>query len=84
MFSYILFLIFSLSSLHAENISQLTKKLKLYGGMKAKNQWERVFSSERHLIRYKLDKIAPQQREALKAHLIEHAADSKHPTVSGV
>ena len=62
----------------------LAKKLNLYGGEKAVIQWERVFSSPRHLKRYKLDTLDAVQKEKLKAYLIEHAADSDQPIVPGL
>jgi len=62
----------------------LAKKLNLYGGEKAVIQWERVFSSTRHLKRYKLDTLDAATREKLKAYLIEHAADSDQPIVPGL
>lgn len=71
-------------SLKAEEISSLAKELNLYGGTKATIQWQRVFSSERHLVRYGLDSLPLHTRENLKLYLIKHAADSKQPIVPGL
>ena len=65
-------------------IVQLAKKYNLYPGSKASIQWERVFSSERHLKRYKLENIPEPLRVSLKIYLIEHAADSDQPIVPGL
>lgn len=62
----------------------LSKNLNLYAGSKATIQWERVFSSQRHLQRYKLDSLSIIQREELKKYLIKHAADSDQPIVPGL
>jgi hypothetical protein len=70
--------------LNAQDVVALAKKLKLYGGTKASVQWERVFSSERHLIRYNLDPLDQETRYALKKYLIEHSADSQQPIVPGL
>jgi len=79
-------LIFSFSSLYAKNadVRQLAKELNLYAGSKAIIQWERVFSSQRHLVRYKLDTLSQAERDQLKEYLIQHAADSKQPIVPGL
>ena len=76
-------LLFS-TALSANDIGVLAKKLSLYGGSKAAIQWERVFSSERHLIRYKLDSLAQDTREELKKYLVDHSADSQQPIVPGL
>ncbi len=69
---------------YAEPIETIAKKLNLYGGEKATVQWKRVFSSKRHLQRYKLEKLDKTTRDKLKKYLIEHAADSEQPIVPGV
>jgi len=65
-------------------IEKLSKSLNLYGGEKAIIQWRRVFSSPRHLKRYKLDRLDPQTRARLEDYLIKHAADSDKPIVPGL
>jgi len=80
LFSFLLFA----NSDHNQNISSLAKKLHLYPGEKATIQWNRVFSSPRHLKRYKLDAIDATTRQKLKAYLIAHAADSEQPTLPGL
>ncbi|MEN4052841.1 hypothetical protein [Sulfurimonas sp. NWX79] len=72
------------TSLFAEDIAETAKKFNLYGGQKATIQWKRVFSSPRHLKRYKLDTLSQETRTKLQAYLIEHAADSDQPIVPGL
>ena len=67
-----------------QSIAQLAKNLHLYGGQKAIIQWERVFSSQRHLKRYKLDNLPVSERLELKKYLIDHAADSEQPIIPGL
>ena len=85
---YILFIaILSVfSSLYANNITiiRLAQDLHLYPGTKAIVQWKRVFSSKRHLKRYKLTTLSNETKEKLKSYLIEHAIDSKQPIVPGL
>jgi len=70
--------------LFGSDMSQLSKELNLYAGSKAVIQWERVFSSQRHLKRYKLDTLPESLRHKLRNFLIEHAADSQQPIVPGL
>ena len=77
-----LFLLFT--NIQASDIVLLAKKLKLYAGTKATIQWERVFSSKRHLKRYRLDDLDDKTRKKLKIYLIKHAADSDQPIVPGL
>ena len=74
----------TLTPLNANNIPDLASKLGLYGGMKATIQWERIFSNEKRLKRYKLNTLPKGIQEALKLYLIEHAADSEQPIVPGL
>ncbi len=71
-------------SIDNTHIVELAKEYNLYAGSKASIQWERVFSSERHLKRYKLDTIPEPLRRSLKIYLIKHAADSDQPIVPGL
>ncbi|WP_373072313.1 hypothetical protein [Sulfurimonas sp.] len=64
--------------------ADLAKKLNLYAGTKASIQWERIFSSERRLKRYKLDNLDEVKLIQLKNYLIKHSADSKQPVVPGL
>ena len=80
----ITFIFSSLSILHAQDVASLAKELNLYGGSKATVQWERIFSSERHLLRYKLDSLPKQTRDQLKKYLVQHSADSQQPIVPGL
>jgi len=81
---YLVFLFFFTTSIYARDIAHLAKELNLYGGTKAKIQWERVFSSQRHLVKYGLDQLPLKKREELKKYLLKHAADSKQPIVPGL
>ena len=83
---YIILTILLSFTLHAQSSETVTlaKNLNLYAGSKAVIQWERVFSSSRHLTRYKLDSLSQKQRDDLKKYLINHAADSKQPIVPGL
>ena len=69
---------------HNSEIISLAKKLNLYGGEKATVQWKRVFSSPRHLKRYKLEALDSNTRSKLEEYLITHAADSDQPIVPGL
>ncbi len=88
-YTCVLFFFFLFQTLHAnedkkQNIAKLAKELNLYGGQKATIQWERVFSSKRHLKRYKLDNLPVSERIELKNYLIKHAADSEQPIIPGL
>ena len=79
----ILISIFS-SCLYANSIVKLAQDLHLYPGTKAIVQWKRVFSSKRHLNRYKLTNLSQETRNKLKNYLVKHAIDSKQPIVPGL
>jgi len=81
--SFIL-LSFLVSSLNANQISDLALEYNLYPGNKATIQWERIFSSERRLKKYKLDTLSLDTQVKLKLYLIKHAADSEQPIVPGL
>jgi len=78
--------LFLTSPLYASkaSIEKIAKKFNLYPGSRAVIQWERIFSTPRHLKRYKLDTLPSIQREELKCYLINHAADSEQPIVPGL
>jgi len=80
LFSFTLFA----NSDYPDKIISLAHKLHLFGGEKATIQWERIFSSPRHLKRYKLDSLDEKTRKKLKAYLIAHAADSEQPILPGL
>lgn len=71
-------------TLNAYKIEQLASNLKLYAGTKAIVQWERIFSSPRHMKRYKIDSLSQDVRDELKEYLIEYAADSEQPMIPGL
>jgi len=62
----------------------IAKELHLVAGKKAIIQWERVFKSERKMKKYGIDKLSKTQQIQLKKYLLDHAADSDHPTVAGM
>ena len=72
------------SSLQAKSVVILAQELNLQAGSKATVQWERIFSSPRHLKRYKLEHLSLETRIGLKAYLIRHSADSEQPIVPGL
>ena len=82
----VLFLFNPLSarSIPSTDIQILTQDLGLVAGSKASIQWKRVFSSQRRLIKYKLDHLTPQTLTKLEIYLINHAADSEQPIVPGL
>jgi len=80
----LLFITLFLSSLHAQEVATLAKELKLYGGLKATIQWERIFSSPRRMEKYHLNSLSNTERRALKKYLIKYAADSEQPMVPGL
>ncbi len=85
---YILIIIITPSSLcattHNEDVSKLAQRLNLYAGTKASIQWKRIFTSPRHMKRYKIDSLPTQERMQLMQYLILHAADSDQPIVPGL
>lgn len=84
-FIILLFSLFLFScTLNAEDVVVLAKKLNLQAGTKATVQWERIFSSQRHLKRYRLEDVPLYTRTKLKTYLIKHAADSEQPIVPGL
>ena len=78
----ILFVIVS----YAQNssIEKICRDLDLVPASKAVVQWERVFSSDRRMKKYKIDKLSENERKALKLFLVQHAADSNQPMVPGL
>ncbi len=69
--------------LHASP-QEIAKKLHLVAGKKAIIQWERVFKSDRKMKRYGIDTLSKEEAKSLKNYLLDHAADSDHPTVAGM
>jgi hypothetical protein len=83
-FIFLFSTLFAANIQHVQEIAKKAEDLHLYAGQKAIIQWERIFSSKRHLKRYKLDKLPILERQALKRYLIEHAADSEQPILPGL
>ena len=81
----LLITLFSISLYSSEyDMPALCKKLNLIPGAKATIQWNRVFNSQRHLKRYKLDSLSEDELKILHYYLIEHSADSQQPIVPGL
>ena len=59
------------------------KKLGLEPSGKASKQWERVFGTPEKIKEIGADKLAMVELNELKKYLIDHAADSDHPSVPG-
>lgn len=59
------------------------KKLGLEASGRASKQWERVFGNPEKIKEIGADKLAPSELAELKKYLIDHAADSDHPSVPG-
>jgi len=81
---YIFIISFFTSLIFANTAQKLAENLNLYAGTKAIIQWERVFSSNRRMSKYKIDMLNSQDIKKLKQYLIKHAADSDHPVVPGL
>jgi len=62
----------------------LANNLHLYAGSKAKIQWQRIFSSQHRMKKYKIYMLSTQERTILKDYLLKHAADSDQPIVPGL
>jgi len=67
-----------------DQIEKVCVELKIIPASKAIVQWERVFSSDKRMKRFAIDKLEPDVINALKLYLIEHAADSSQPMVPGL
>ena len=59
------------------------KKLNLEASSRASKQWERVFGNSEKIKEIGADKLSAQEQTELKKYLIDHAADSDHPSVPG-
>ena len=82
---YLLSFIFIATLTYAsQDAAQLARDLNLYAGEKASVQWKRIFTSPRHMKKYKVDTLSPEQRAELMLYLIQHAADSDQPIVPGL
>ncbi len=84
---FLYFLLLMTIALHATtkiSSQDLAKKLHLVAGKKAIIQWERIFKSARKMKRYGIDKLSKEEQQVLKKYLLDHAADSDHPTVAGM
>lgn len=73
-------------TVYAQNssIEKICSDLGLVPASKAIVQWERVFSSERRMKKYQIDRLSIHEKEKLKIYLLQHAADSDHPMVPGL
>ena len=76
--------IFALSSmLLAKSGQQLANELKLDPSSKAIKQWERIFEVAEKRKQLGIDRLSDTDKIELKKYLLDHAADSDHPTVAG-
>jgi hypothetical protein len=62
----------------------MADELGLKAGTKASVQWERIFSSQRHMQKYNIDTLPKKVLDELKVYLLTHAADSEQPIVPGL
>ena len=83
-FLYFITLSAPVLTLYAISPQEIAKKLHLIAGRKAIIQWERIFKSDRKMKKYGVDKLSEKEKTALKNYLLDHAADSDHPTVAGM
>ena len=81
---FVFLLFFSISDAITIKGGDLSKKLGLIPGTKASIQWKRIFTNERKLKRYGLDKLSKEEKQLLQEYLINHAADSPRPIVPGL
>jgi hypothetical protein len=84
LFIVIVFAFFAATTIHADDISKLAQELNLQAGTKASVQWKRIFSSPRHMKKYKIDSLPDRVRNELQGYLVKHAADSDQPIVPGL
>jgi len=71
------------ASLFAASGKDLAIKLKLNAEDKAMKQWERMFSNPAKLAEMGADKLSAGDQAALKAYLVEFAADGDKPAAAG-
>ena len=74
--------LFAVASFAASG-KELASKLKLNAGDKAMKQWERMFSNPAKLAEIGADKLSAGDQAALKAYLVEFAADGDKPAAAG-
>jgi hypothetical protein len=71
------------STVFAKSGEQLANELKLNPSSKAIKQWERIFDVAEKRKQAGIDKLSEADKGTLKQYLLDHAADSDHPTVAG-
>ncbi len=81
---YFIAIFLLINILFANSAEKLAKELSLVAGTKAIIQWERVFSSQRRMKKYKINTLTTIEIDNLKKYLIKHAADSDQPVVPGL
>ena len=69
--------------LFAKSGQQLANELKLDPSSKAIKQWERIFEVAEKRKQLGIDRLSDTDKLELKKYLLDHAADSDHPTVAG-
>jgi len=80
----ILIFFITIPNTYAQDVKQIASSLGLYAGTKATIQWERIFSSQRRMQKYNIDKLSNELKNKLQIYLIKHAADSNQPIVPGL
>ncbi len=63
---------------------ELASELEISASSRVSSQWENIFSFERKMKRYGIDKLSKEEQQKLKEYLIRHAADSDHPEAAGI
>jgi len=84
LFTTLSFSLLLTTMLYSNDMPQLANELNLQAGTKASVQWKRIFSSPRHMKKYKVDSLSVEVRGELQEYLIRHAADSDQPIVPGL
>jgi len=75
---------FLVTLVFGNSCEKIAQSLNLYAGTKAIVQWERVFTSDRRMKKYKINTLTNDEIYNLRKYLIKHAADSDQPVVPGL
>lgn len=63
---------------------ELASEFEISASSRVSSQWENIFSYERKMKRYGVNKLSEDEKKRLKEYLIRHAADSDHPEAAGI
>ncbi|MDD2698528.1 MAG: hypothetical protein PHF17_07005 [Arcobacteraceae bacterium] len=80
----LLVLCFGVISLFGADGKALANKYKISASEKAGSQWNRVFDNESKMAKLGIDKLSADEKKALEAYLVAHAADSDAPAAAGM